>query len=87
MNIENLTQEKNELLARTCVRADVSFTGATPSRVDVTKQLASKLKADEALVRVETIHTAYGHSSSKVMAYVYDTPEAKKRWEPKPKKK
>ncbi|MBC8495631.1 hypothetical protein H8D36_05740 [archaeon] len=65
------TQKENQLLGRTEVEAEIAFTGATPSREDLKKQLAQQLKTKESLVIITSIRTNYGESVAVIQANVY----------------
>ena len=80
--------KKNEpLLSRVEVSADIEFAGATPSYQDVTKGVASHMKADEKLVVVRHVYTEFGNKKAKVQAYVYSDEAKKQFFEPKLKVK
>lgn len=76
-------KEKKEqpLLSRTEITAFVSYEGATPSRTDLKKQLASLVKVDEKLIVIRTIDVAYGETTAKIFAYAYKNEEDMKRIE------
>ncbi len=79
--------EEKPLLARKEVEAHMVFEGkATPSNADVAKALASELKTDEKLIVMKHIYTAFGSCEAKITAYVYNTEEALKKFEPKNRK-
>ncbi len=79
--------EEKPLLARKEIEGHMMFEGkSTPSNADVTKAIASELKTDEKLVVVKHIYTAFGSCEANISAYVYDTEEALKKFEPKNKK-
>lgn len=64
-------QKENQLLGRTEVEAEIAFTGATPSREDLKKQLAQQLKTKESLVIITSIRTNYGECVAVIQANVY----------------
>ncbi len=72
MSIEIQSQEKKPLLLREEIKAAATFKGATPSRQDVKKEIASKLKKDEKLVVVKNIITKYGEEKAEIIAHVYE---------------
>ncbi len=85
------TDEK-PLLARKEIKAQISFQGATPSNAELKKALASQAKADENAVVLKGIYTAFGATEAEVNAYIYNSVEDMKKFEPKkftaePKKK
>lgn len=71
MNIEITAQQENQLLGRKELQALVNYTGPTPKREDVVKQIASKTGSKENLVVVKEIKTTYGQQVAKVTAYAY----------------
>jgi ribosomal protein S24E len=70
-------KEKNEqkMLGRTLVKAHTSFDAATPTKMNIRKQLAKELKVKEEQVIVRHIHTGFGKRSAEVAAVVYDKAE------------
>ncbi len=81
MEIEIRSKEAKPLLKRTEVRARIAFTGATPARREVVAAVAKAAKAQQGLVIVRRIATAYGSQSAGVLAYVYDDKETLERLE------
>ena len=72
MNIIILKQEKQPLLSRTEVSAKVSFKGSTPSKKDVQKNIASKLKQKEELTAIKHIYNEFGAQEAEVEAFIYE---------------
>ena len=68
-------KEENKLLGRTEVEAEVTFEGATPSRLSLKQDLAKELKADESLVIVQKVETNFGENTINVFANVYKKSE------------
>ena len=87
MNLE--ITEKNELplLSRTEVSGKLAFENKTPSNDEVKKEIASKMKSDEALVVMKRILTHYGEQTGEFEAYVYKDQKSLERVEPKKKEK
>lgn len=70
--MEVVKQFENKLLNRTEVEGVMKLGVAPiPSRVEVKKNLAKKLKVDEKLIVVNKISSSYGSSEIKVDANVY----------------
>ena len=86
MELKILSEEEAPLLSRRKIVADATFSGATPSKKEVWKQLASALKTDEKLVVVKNIRTSFGNQQARVVALQYTSEEEMKRIEPAPKK-
>ena len=82
MNIKILEKKEAPLLSRTEVKAQLTFSGATPSTSEVTKALAKNLSADEKTVLVRDISTKFGFKEAKATAHVYKKEEDMKRIEP-----
>ncbi|MBW2985150.1 hypothetical protein KY313_00640 [Candidatus Woesearchaeota archaeon] len=72
MNITILKQEKQPLLSRTEVSAKVSFKGSTPSKEEIQKNIASKLKQKEELTVIKHIYNEFGSQEAKIEAFIYD---------------
>jgi len=86
MNVKILEQKQEPLLSRTVITADLTFEGATPSKEEVKKVIASQTKADEKLLIIKKITTRYGSTKAQASAYLYDSEEEMKKIEPKDKK-
>ncbi len=71
-----LEKKPNPLLSRTEIKAEIEYTGATPSNNDVKNELAKQLSADVNLVVVKQILPIFGLRKSTVNAYLYDSKEA-----------
>ncbi|PVX23806.1 MAG: 30S ribosomal protein S24e [Candidatus Bathyarchaeum sp.] len=84
MKVNIISKEQNPLLKRREVKfcVDHSDMGGTPSRVQVSKQLASMLSAKSELVFVKNMTTKTGSMSANGEATVYDTMEQAKLMEP-----
>lgn len=82
MDITIRSEKTEPLLSRRCVVADVSYTGVTPSRLELRKKLAEYLKAPENLVIVNRIWNADGHTKAVVTVHLY-TDEKDIQLEPK----
>jgi len=85
MKINIMSKEQNPLMKRREVKfsVDHSDVGGTPSRVEVSKQLASMLKAKVELVFVKNLETKTGTMVTVGEANVYDSVEQAKFMEPK----
>jgi ribosomal protein S24E len=84
MKVSIISKEQNPLIKRREVKfsVDHSDMGGTPSRVEVSKQLASMLKAKSELVFVKNMATKTGSMAAVGEATVYDTMEQAKLIEP-----
>lgn len=87
MNLEITDKKENPLLSRTELKGTISFDKATPSNDEVKKEIASKSKADESLVVVKSIYTAFGTAKADFNAYVYKSKKDMVEIEPKKKEK
>jgi len=100
MKMEILEHKKNPLMKREEVVFSVDHDGkATPSRKDLLKEIAKRLKAKEDLLIIDRIFTSAGDSKSSMKVLVYkkpgDIPKGKlekmkarmeRKKEPKPEK-
>jgi len=83
-----IKEEKDApLLSRKDIVAEISFKGATPSKTEARKRIASALKADEKLIIVKKIRTSFGSENAEVIACQYSSEETLKSIEPKEKAK
>ena len=69
------------LLARKRVTLIAEFEGATPSRKDLLKEVAKKLKSDEKLTVIRHIYSKFGRQKAKVIVNVYENADAMKHLE------
>ncbi|MBU2589470.1 MAG: hypothetical protein KKA65_01940 [Nanoarchaeota archaeon] len=68
----DIVQEKEmPLLERKRVTANLSFNGATPSKAELRKDIAKKLKVDEKLVAIRHVYQKFGSSNAKLIVHVY----------------
>lgn len=81
MNLKVIDQKENILLSRKEVSASISFDGATPSRKEVQKELATAVKAKENMTIIKHINTDFGSSFAKVVANVYSDEAVMKKLE------
>ena len=81
MELEIQKKQETPLLSRMRVTALLQYEGATPSRMDLRKALADKLKVDKELVVIKHIFTKFGHSKAKIIAHVYDLKDAVEKLE------
>lgn len=82
MDIEVQKQTKVPLLSRERVTGYAHFDAVTPSRTDIKKALASKIKAAEDKVVIRHIYQKYGARKAKVIAHVYSDEKSMKALEP-----
>ena len=87
MNLEIKSKTENPLLHRIEVKAELNFTGSTPSKEDVKKQIAEKAASKPELTIVKKIETIFGLEKANVLAYVYKDKDNMKKIEPKEGKK
>ena len=81
MSLNVISEYNNELLGRKDIVAEVDFSGATPSKVDISKMIASKTGVDEKLVIIKVIDTEYGNQKAKVKAFAYNSKDDLKKLE------
>lgn len=78
----NITSKKeNLLLDRTEVQGTIEFEGATPSKVQVTADIATQMHLDPATVSVQHIYTLFGHHQATFTAMAYTSVQARKKME------
>ena len=81
MALKIISQKDNMLLKRVELDIEVDFQGATPSKSDIRKMIASKQGSSENLVVVKIIDTLYGEQKAKAVAHVYKSIEDLKKLE------
>lgn len=72
MDLNITKQEKQPLLLRTEIIAEITFEGKTPSRYDLVKMISKKLKIKPELTLVKHIYTEFGSQKANVEAYTYE---------------
>ena len=87
MNTNILKQEKHPLLSRIEISAKVEFNGSTPSRDDITKSIATKLKQKEELIVIKHIYNDFGAQEAEIEAFIYDDKKVMSVLEKEKKKK
>ena len=83
MDIEVTKQSKEPLMKRSYFEAKIVFSGKTPSRIDLKKDLCKKLASKEDLTVIRKINTNYGSERAILNGYVYETEELMKKIENK----
>ena len=85
MKVNIISKENNPLLKRRELIFSIEHAqiGGTPTRADVSKQIASLLKIKPELVYVKNVETKRGTMVAKGEANVYDSIEQAKLVEPK----
>ncbi len=91
MEIEVLNETKMPLLGRKQVSLEVTaLKQSTPSRAELMKEIASKLKTEEGLLSIKRVSQRFGSNNCKVIVNVYNSADLLKKYEvynKKPKKK
>lgn len=82
MEIDVKKQGKMPLLSRERVTGFVHFEDKTPSRMDIKKALAQKIKAKEEHVVVRHIYQRFGEHKAKVIAHIYEDEKIMQQLEP-----
>ena len=72
MDVEITKQRETPLLGRTRVSAMTFFEDKTPSRMELQKAIASKVKKDANHVIIMHIYQRYGKREAKIIAHVYN---------------
>lgn len=81
MELNILKEKEFPLLARTRLTIGTTFTGATPSRIDIAKAVAEKAGAKPEQVVVRHIYTKFGNPAAKIICHIYQKPEDLERLE------
>jgi ribosomal protein S24E len=72
MDLEITKKNHEPLMKRTYFEAKIVFEGKTPSRIDMMKNLCSKLGSKENLTVIRKIITDYGSERSNLSGFAYD---------------
>ena len=57
------------------------YEGATPSRIKIRKEVATKLKAKENLVVIKHVYTKFGSQKAKIITHIYNNEDEMKKLE------
>lgn len=82
MEFEITKQAKVQLLGRERITGFIHFEGNTPSRIEIKKSLAQKIKANEDNVVIRHIYQRYGEHKAKFIAHIYEDQKLMKQLEP-----
>ncbi|MBU0532618.1 hypothetical protein KKB44_03935 [Candidatus Micrarchaeota archaeon] len=82
MNVDIKSTVENKLLSRKEIEAEVSYEGATPSRVDIKQSICGKIGANPDLVVLREINTFFGKQMAKIVAHSYENADALANTEP-----
>ena len=83
MEINISKQNNNDALSRIEATATIVFEKATPSRKDIQKEVAKKLKSKEELTIIKTVKTGFGEGKAVVSINAYNDETVMKRLERK----
>lgn len=72
MEIEIQKQKETPLLSRKRISALVTYEGSTPSRLELVKGLAAKVKAKPELMVIRHIYPRFGLAKAKVIVHQYN---------------
>ncbi len=75
-------KKTNSFLGRVEVVGHLEFEAATPSNKEVIDAITNELKVSSDVVVLNGIHTNFSSHNAEVKAYVYASPEARKKVEP-----
>jgi small subunit ribosomal protein S24e len=81
MELEIIKEKETPLLSRKRVTVTCTYEGKTPSRVDLRKKIAEKLKVQEDLLVIRHIYTRFGQTWAKAITHVYSDAETMMRLE------
>ena len=74
-----IEEKRNDLLGRLEIRAIVAKKeGTTPTRVEMMKTIAEKMKAKEDHIEIDGIYQKYGKQEAELKAKIWDKPVVKK---------
>jgi small subunit ribosomal protein S24e len=82
MKFEKMEEIKNALFDRKEANALISFSGPTPKREEIKKEICSKIGANPQLSVLSKVETQYGSTKINVKLHVYENEEKMKKTEP-----
>ena len=81
-NIKINETEENPLIERKEIKAVVSFSGATPSRVEMRQKIAEKIGANPDTMTIAKTRAGYGKTEVECYVHVYKSADEMKKNEP-----
>jgi small subunit ribosomal protein S24e len=87
MALKIISEKNNELLKRKDLVLEVDYTGATPSKKEIKKQISSKINVDEKLIILKIVKGKYGTQKVKVSAIAYNSDKDMREIERLPEEK
>lgn len=81
MDLTVLKEKESPLLARKRITLSSTFTGATPSRLELAKAVAKVTGAKPEQVVVRHVYTKFGKPEAKVICHLYERTEDLERLE------
>ncbi len=86
MKLEINNEKVNRLLHRTELDCTITFVGATPTKKEITKEIATKKHAEEKRTIVDSIKQEYGKKEASFFAKIYESENSLEKVEGKQKK-
>ncbi|MBN2122514.1 hypothetical protein JW721_05695 [Candidatus Micrarchaeota archaeon] len=81
MEFKIIEKKENALLERTEVKAEISFSAATPSTKEMRDTIVQKLGCNPDLMVISKAEPRFGQKAMTVRAHIYKAPEQLKRVE------
>ena len=78
MDLEVIEEKDNVLLNRRELKLKIDHNAATPSRMEVKKNVAMKYNVDPDLIVIDKMKSEFGKSETKAYIKIYETTEAAK---------
>ncbi len=86
--MKKLKEEDIDLLERKRIVYELEHPKqATPKKIDIIKEISKDIKVSEDLIKIRHIYPHFGVEKVKIIAHIYKTKEAMKRFEEINKKK
>jgi small subunit ribosomal protein S24e len=70
MKLDIIKERDTPLLSRKRVTISIEYEGATPSRLDLKKEVAKKVGSKEDLTIIKHVYTRFGRQKAKVIAHI-----------------
>ena len=87
MKMEILKENENKLLHRKELDIVLRDLTATPSKKDIVSAVSAHLGASEGAIVLGSVHQKFGKKEARFYVKVYESEDAMKKIEPKPKEK
>lgn len=82
MKFEKMEEKKNLAFERKEANAVISFSGPTPKREEIKKEICTKIGANPQMSVLSKVETKYGSTKINATLHIYESEDSMKKIEP-----